>query len=98
MVVYGLIRTPARREIELTESKAKINAAIKACDRVHTAWSEASGALSGSVAINGYGIIQDPSDLRSKLVSAQASIRTALSELSVIQWPTDKDYADADKT
>lgn len=70
----------------------KINAASKGCDKVHTAWSSASAALSGTVNTNGYGIFHDPNAVRHKLLMAQKSIDSALLGLDEINWPSNSDY------
>lgn len=74
------------------EARIKIEAAEKGCAKVQASWSDAAAALAGRVSVNGYSIYHDPSDLRHKLLSAQASIQDALKELEGIEWPTHADY------
>lgn len=75
------------------EAKAKISAAEKGCDKVHSAWNAAHEALAGGVSMNGSGIYHDQGDpLRRKLVEAQAQIKIALAGLDEIEWPEDADY------
>lgn len=75
------------------EAKAKIRAAEKGCDKVHTAWSQAHEALSGGVSMNGCGIYHDRgAPLRRKLLEAQAQIQIALAGLDEVVWPDDADY------
>ena len=73
-------------------AKAKIDAAERGCQKAQTAWADASTALAGGVSVNGYGIYHDPSALRSKLLSAQSSIQSALKSLDAIEWPSNADY------
>lgn len=73
-------------------AKVKIAAAEKGCQKVQAAWADASTALAGSVRVNGYGIFHAPSELRGKLLSAQASIQNALKSMDAIKWPSNADY------
>lgn len=75
-----------------TEAKDKIDAASRACDEAHKAWSDAASALAGTVSVNGYGIFHDRDEFRRKLESARANINDALNALNGVDWPADADY------
>lgn len=75
------------------EAHARLAAAGKGCEAVQDAWQSAVGALSGGVAVNGFGIYHDQGvPLRLKLLKAQDSLKRAIAELDAIDWPTDADY------
>ena len=79
----------------MTEKKAAQTKVLRA-ERIGTEaikeWRLAFRSLDGDVALNGYGIIRDPDELRAKLLDARKHIEDALQHLAGVQWPTNADY------
>lgn len=75
-----------------TEAQAKITAAENNSYEALAAWRAAVAKLDGSVGTNGYGILNDPSELELKLLGAKKHIAEALERLAGAIWPTNADY------
>ena len=73
-------------------SKDKISAADVACSKVHNSLCRTLNLLGGGVSVNGYGIYNNPVQVRQKLLAAQKEISTALQTLDGVDWPTETDY------
>ena len=74
------------------EARAKISAAEVASGETLKKWRAAEQALGETVLVNGYGVLRDRLELKSKLLDAQAKIGEALKALDSVEWPTDADY------
>ena len=76
----------------LQTAKDKIATADVACSKAQEHWHKAASELGGSVSVNGYGIFNNPLEIRTQLSTAQAHITRALQELASVDWPTNADY------
>lgn len=70
----------------------KIENAKLVSDVVVDRWNEAVASL-GTIFVDGTGVLSDPSQTKTDLRNAKASIEAALKEMDGFQaWPTDSDY------
>ena len=75
-------------------NKTKINEAAKVADRIADHWNAASRAL-GDLWMNGYGVFEQPSEVRANLATAKSEIEKAQAIMRDFQgWPTNADYED----
>lgn len=75
-----------------TEAVKKIEKAAAASDRACREFGKVSDQSRCGFYVNGYGILRDPSDMRTQLIACRAAIEAAEKALSGIDWPTDDDY------
>lgn len=73
-------------------AKRKMGAAKQATSQALKARDDAHSTLGRGVAVNGYGIVRDPAELRSNLWDAHDQIKAALRALDNVDWPADADY------
>ncbi len=74
------------------EAHTKISAAEVASGEALEKWRAAYIALGDDVLVNGFGVLRDRVELKSRLLDSRARIDEALKALDSVCWPTDADY------
>lgn len=69
-----------------------LNDLSKRSDQISDAVAQAYGYVGRDLWTNGFGILADPSSVRSNLLMARQKIDAALKTLADTSWPSDADY------
>lgn len=69
-----------------------INQLNKTTDEISAAVAEVQRLVGCDLWCNGFGILADPSQVRSKLTDAHAKLGRALKLLRETRWPSDAEY------